>query len=294
MKKVLITGIDGFTGVYLEDLLTKAGYDVFGFVFPKSKNKKHILCNIINKSDVESALNSFKPDYIIHLAGISFVPHDDIKQIYDINFFGTLNILDALLENGIRPKKIVLASSANVYGNPSVEVIDETACPVPVNHYAISKLAMEFMARTYFDRLNLLITRPFNYTGVGQAEQFLIPKIVRHYKEGARTVELGNLDVVREFSDVRSVVDVYERLMVCDAKSEIVNVCSGIGVSLMEIIRTMNAMAGYEIAVKVNPDFVRTNEVEKLIGSPDKLFSLIGERKKIPIADTLRWMFESL
>jgi nucleoside-diphosphate-sugar epimerase len=112
--------------------------------------------------------------------------------VYDINFFGTLNILDALVELGQRPAKIVLASSANVYGNPPVEVIDESVCPMPVNHYAISKLAMEFMARTYFDRLNILITRPFNYTGVGQGDNFLIPKIVRHYQEGKTEIELGN------------------------------------------------------------------------------------------------------
>ena len=293
MRRVLITGIEGFTGVYLEDLLTKAGYDVFGLVFPYSNDKKHVPCNIVNRNDVVSALNDLRPDYIIHLAGISFVPHSDIKQIYDINLFGTLNILDVLLEIRLKPIKVVLASSANVYGNPTMESIDESVCPAPVNHYATSKLAMEIMARTYFDRLSILITRPFNYTGVGQPEQFLIPKIVGHFKKGKKTIELGNLDVIREFSDVRSVVDVYKRLMECDAKSEITNVCSGSGVSLMEIIRKMNEIAGYEIDVKVNHEFVRKNEVKKLIGSPNKLFSLIGEIKRFPLAETLRWMFES-
>ena len=293
MKKVLITGIDGFTGVYLEELLTQSGYDVFGLVLSQSKKSKHIPCNIIDKREVVSALKNVKPDFIIHLAGMSFVRHDDIRQIYDINFFGTLNILDALLDIRLKPEKVVLASSANVYGNPSVGVIDETVCPAPVNHYANSKLAMEFMARTYFGSLNILMTRPFNYTGIGQSEQFLIPKIVKHFKEKKRTIELGNLEVVRDFSDVRLVTAVYKMLMECDARSEIVNVCSGIGVSLLEIIRLMNAIAGYEIMVKVNPDFVRANEVEKLIGSPDKLFSLVGKTKMIPIAETLKWMFES-
>jgi len=293
MKRVLITGVEGFTGVYLEDLLTKAGYDVFGLVFPHGNDKKHIPCNIVNRNDVVSALTDLRPDYIIHLAGISFVPHSDIKQVYDINLFGTLNILDALLEKSLKPYKVILASSANVYGNPAVESIDETVCPAPVNHYAISKLAVEFMARTYFERLPILIARPFNYTGVGQSEQFLIPKIVSHYKKGKKTIELGNLDVIREFSDVRSVVEVYKRLMECNSQAEIVNVCSGIGVSLIEIIRKMNEIAGYEIDVTVNPEFVRTNEIKKLIGSPNKLFSLLGEINKIPLAETLRWMFES-
>ena len=291
MKKVLITGIDGFTGVYLEDLLTKAGYDVYGLVYPKSSSKKHVVCNIAEKAGLTSAFLSIKPDYIIHLAGISFVPHSDLKQIYDINFFGSLNILDALLETGVTPDKIVIASSANVYGNPAVEVIDESVCPVPVNHYANSKLAMEFMTRNYFDRLNILITRPFNYTGVGQGGQFLIPKIVTHFKDRKKEIELGNLDVVRDFSDVRFVAKVYQKLMECRATSEIVNICSGTGISLLEIIDTMNAMAGYEINTVKNPLFVRMNEVKTLIGSNRKLLSLIGEQKTDHFEDTLRWMF---
>jgi nucleoside-diphosphate-sugar epimerase len=293
MKKVLITGIDGFTGVYLEDLLTKSGYDVYGLVYPKSIRNTHLVCNIAVLQEVVTVFKSVKPDYIVHLAGISFVPHSNVKQMYDINFFGSLNILDALLETGVTPDKIVLASSANVYGNPSVEVIDETVCPIPVNHYANSKLAMEFMARNYFDRLNILITRPFNYTGVGQGVQFLIPKIVSHFKENKQEIELGNLDVVRDFSDVRFVAEVYQKLMECRATSELVNICSGKGVSLLEIIDAMNSMAGYEIITVKNPLFVRLNEVKTLIGSSSKLISLIGEQKKFPFEKTLRWMFDS-
>jgi nucleoside-diphosphate-sugar epimerase len=292
-KKVLITGIDGFTGVYLEDLLTKAGYDVYGLVYPKSNKTTHLVCNITNLQEVVTVFQSVKPDYVVHLAGISFVPHSNVKQMYEINFFGSLNVLDALLKTGITPDKIVLASSANVYGNPAVEVIDETLCPIPVNHYATSKLAMECMARTYFERLNILIARPFNYTGVGQNGQFLIPKIVKHFSEKRREIELGNLDVVRDFSDVRFVAVAYKKLMECAETSEIVNICSGTGISLMEIISKMNALAGYEITTKINPAFVRKNELKTLIGSNNKLISLIHERNSISFEDTLRWMFES-
>lgn len=291
MKKVLITGIDGFTGVYLEDLLIRSGYDVFGLVYPNSGSGKHVLCNIADKPDVVSAVSAIRPDYIIHLAGISFVPHSDIAQIYRVNYFGTLNILEAVLEIGLSPEKIVLASSANVYGNPTPEVIDESLCPAPVNHYAISKLNMELMARTYFDRLNILISRPFNYTGAGQGEQFLIPKIVKHFRERKSLIELGNLDVIRDFSDVRFVVEVYKRLMECSSTSEVVNICSGTGVSLMEIIDAMNAMSGYEITVRMNPAFVRKNEIKMLLGSQKKLISLIGRPKAYTIHETLQWMF---
>ena len=293
MNKVLITGIDGFTGVYLEALLNKAGYDVYGLVYQKSVNNKHVVCNITKKKEILSALKSVCPDYIVHLAGISFVAHKEITQLYDINFFGAINILDVILEIGLTPKKVILPSSSNVYGNPNVEILDETICPVPVSHYATSKLAMEFIAKTYFDRLNILITRPFNYTGIGQSGEFLIPKIIRHFKERKLEIELGNLDVVRDFSDVRFVADIYKRLMECDTASEIVNICTGIGVSLMEIIEKMNAIAGYEIRTIKNSDFIRQNEVKTLIGSNSKLFSLIGKQEVRPFEETLRWMFEA-
>jgi nucleoside-diphosphate-sugar epimerase len=293
MKKVLITGIDGFTGLYLEGILAKAGYDVYGVVYPKSFRKTHLVCNITVLQEVVSVIKSVKPDYVIHLAGISFVPHSDVKQIYDINFFGSLNILDALLEAGVSPHKVVLASSSNVYGNPAVKVIDETICPAPISHYANSKLSMEFMARNFFDRLNILITRPFNYTGRGQGIHFLIPKIVAHFREGKNEIELGNLDVVRDFSDVRFVAEVYKKLLECRATSEIVNICSGKGVSLLEIIDRMNLMAGYKIKTVINPLFVRNNELKKLIGSNKKLLSLIGEQRTYAIEETLRWMFDA-
>jgi nucleoside-diphosphate-sugar epimerase len=227
------------------------------------------------------------------LAGISFVPHSDVRQIYDVNLFGTLNILDALSELKLTPGKVVIASSANVYGNPQVEMIDENVQPEPVNHYANSKLAMEFMARAYFDRLRILITRPFNYTGVGQGGQFLIPKIVAHFKERKKEIELGNLDIVRDFSDVRFVSDIYKRLMECDNASEIVNVCSGRGISLQEIIGKMREMTGHSIKTVKNLEFVRKNEVKTLVGSNRKLFSLLGDQKVYSIEETLRWMLEA-
>jgi len=293
MKKVLITGIDGFTGVYLEKLLTAAGYDVYGLAYPRSGKRKHLVCDITDRKELVASLNVVRPDFVIHLAGISFVPHSDVSQIYAINYLASINILDALLEIGLRPEKIVLASSANVYGNPSMEVVDESLCPSPISHYAISKLNMEFMARTYFDRLNILITRPFNYTGVGQAEHFLIPKILRHFKDRKHEIELGNTEVARDFSDVRFVAEVYKKLMECPAASESVNICSGVSTSLIDIIRTMNEMAGYEINVVVNPAFIRGNEVITLSGSPNRLFSLIGDMKVYSVESTLRWMFET-
>lgn len=292
-KRVLITGVGGFTGRWLSMYLSEVGYTVHGLVHRGPVGRQETIADLADSAQLRSALNAVRPDFIVHLAAITFVPHGDIAEMYRTNLIGTLNLLDAALAIGLQPRKILLAGSANVYGNPPVEVIDETVCPAPVNHYAASKLTMEHMARTYCDRLPIIITRPFNYTGPGQAGHFLIPKIVNHYRERRTAIELGNLDVIRDFSDVRFVTHVYRLLLESEIQGETVNVCSGQGVALGEIIEQMNRIAGYAISVRVNPDFVRTNEVRRLIGSPHRLFALIGAVPIIPINGILQNLYHS-
>lgn len=290
-KKVLITGANGFTGRWLGVHLREAGYTVYGLVHRESVNPQEIAADLLDKARLCAVLDAVHPDFIVHLAAITFVPHGDAAEIYQTNLTGTLNVLEAVLAVGLKPQKVLLASSANVYGNPPVEVVDETVCPAPVNHYAVSKLAMESMARTYCDQLPIIITRPFNYTGPGQAGHFLIPKIVNHYREQRPVIELGNLDVTRDFSDVRFVVNAYRHLLESDIQGETVNICSGQGVALGEIIEQMNRIAGYAITVQVNPDFVRANEIRRLIGSPHRLFTLIGALPVIGINDILQNLY---
>ena len=121
-------------------------------------------------------------DAVIHLAGIAFVAHGLPDDIYNVNLLGTRHLLSALDELGFGQSGVVLASSANIYGNAEKSPIPETTTPAPANDYAVSKLAMEHMARLFADKLPIVVTRPFNYTGRGQDKKFLIPKIVSHFK----------------------------------------------------------------------------------------------------------------
>jgi nucleoside-diphosphate-sugar epimerase len=193
------------------------------------------------------------------------------------------------------PRRILLASSANVYGTPAVEVIDESICPAPVNHYACSKLAMEHMAHNWMDKLPIVITRPFNYTGIGQDDKFLIPKIVSHYQRRAPFIELGNLDVSRDFSDVRDVVERYVHLLLDaeDVAGQTFNVCSGQAHSLREIMALTEQLSGHSLDIRVNPAFVRANEVPRLLGSAARLQQYLGPFSPIPMEQTLRWMLET-
>jgi len=295
MKRALITGIHGFTGQYLAQSLRAAGYRVFGTALsPSAEEQDVIAVDLSDRDAVQRMAEEVQPDVVVHLAAIAFVAHSDIEAMYRVNLLGTRHLLEALAGLANKPSAVLLASSANIYGNAEVEPISEAVAPAPANDYAVSKLAMEYMARLWMERLPITIVRPFNYTGQGQHENFLLPKIVSHFKRGARDIELGNLHVWRDFSDVRMVVDSYCRLVELGGElaGQTFNVCSGMGHSLGEVLDMMAGIAGYRINVSVNPAFVRSNEVVRLVGSNAKLQAAIGTLHQRPLAETLRWMYE--
>ena len=292
MQKVLITGIDSFTGTHLSKYLKNSDYDVYGTSLFKSGDQEY-KCDITNKDDILKVLQSVKPDYIIHLSAISFVGHANNEEFYKVNTIGTTNILDALLELKIKPLKTILVSSATVYGNQGLEILDESLCPQPENHYGASKYAMESLAKSYFGRLPIIITRPFNYTGVGQAENFLIPKIVSHFKEAKKHIELGNLHVCREFNDIHFVCVVYKRLLQTTKDSLTLNIATNRGITLLDVVDMMQEIAGFKIEIKVNPALVRPNEINNLTGSPKKLFETIGVLEVQEFQKTLIEMYEA-
>ncbi|WP_313705517.1 GDP-mannose 4,6-dehydratase [Massilia sp.] len=292
-RRALITGLRGFTGHYMERELLDAGYRVFGTAMPGDAAGSDIFpVDLCDRAAVAAMVEQVQPDVVVHLAGIAFVGHGDAEQIYRVNVAGTRNLLEALAAGPHRPSAVLLASSANIYGNASVPFIDENVAPAPANDYAVSKLAMEYMARLWMDRLPIVIARPFNYTGRGQSENFLLPKIVAHFRRKAPQIELGNLAIARDFSDVRMVAYSYRRLLAAAPAGEAFNICSGRSHSLSGVLDMMAEIAGYRIEVRVNPAFVRANDVLTLTGDNTKLASVIGPIPTRPLSETLRWMAE--
>lgn len=289
--KALITGIKGFTGRYLAAELCAHGWEVWGLgAHPEPDDKRYRQVDLGDGPGLQSVVAELRPDVVIHLAAVAFVGHGEADAFYRVNLVGTRNLLAALAASGVQPRCVLLASSANVYGNATAGVLDETTPPDPANDYAVSKLAMEYMARLWMDKLPIVITRPFNYTGVGQAASFLLPKIVDHFRRKAGHIELGNIDVWRDFSDVRAVAEAYRKLLEARPAGAIVNVCSGQSYSIRDVITMAETITGQTMQVKSNPAFMRSHEVKSLCGDASRLRAFIGDWQPPPLKDTLEWM----
>lgn len=281
--KIAVTGAQGFTGRIVCARARDVGHDIVA-----------LDADLNDKTALANAVEAAAPDAILHLAAISFVGHADEEAFYKVNVIGTMNLLAAAAKLPVKPRKILIASSANIYGNCPVSPIGEDTVPAPVNHYATSKLAMEHMARTYADRLPLVIARPFNYTGIGQAPDFVIPKIVDHFRHKRPFIELGNIHVEREFNDVRMVADAYLALLDHGPVGEAFNICTGEAHTLQHVMALLEDITGHRIETRVNPAFVRANEVHRLCGDPAKLDSLLHAHgrtmQKPTLRETLEWM----
>lgn len=281
--KILITGANGFTGRAFERAAEAAGHATVA-----------LRTNLADAGALTVELLDADFDAVVHLAAISFVPHADDVAFYAVNTVGTANLLQALRQRVRPPLAVLLASSANVYGNSPNSPLNEAEPPQPVNHYAASKLAMEKIALTQADTQPLFITRPFNYTGPGQAEQFLIPKLVKHFAQKAPVISLGNLYVEREFNDIGFVCDAYLGLLEFGETGQIYNICSGQPYTLNHVLQVLRDLTGHSPEIQVNPAFVRANEVHRLCGNPGKLMELFACHGKTLLNPTLEQTLERM
>ena len=297
MTKVLVTGANGFTGRFVVKALAARGKEVHALVRKPGAVidgavSSHA-CDLADATALGAAIKAIAPDRVVHLAAIAFVAHGDVDEMYRTNIVGTRNLLEALSRQG-SPGSVIAASSANIYGKACSGIIDEATPADPANDYGITKLTVEHLAKLYSDRLPITVTRPFNYTGVGQAADYLVPKIVDHVRRRAPRMEIGNINVERDFADVRTVAEIYARLDDApNTSGHTYNICSGQAVSLRYIIDTACQLAGHTMEIAINPEFMRANEVRFLCGNPARLEAAIGPVDMPPLEATLRWMLEA-
>lgn len=297
-KRVLITGITGFTGRYVARQFIELGCEVYGFSHANNRMmegvKQIYAVSLSNYQGLKQAVDSIKPHYVIHLAAISFVAHADISELYETNVIGTRNLLEALKNASVLPESVIVASSANVYGNNnSGQPLDESTVLAPVNDYAVTKVSGEYISTLYNHIFPITVVRPFNYTGLLQNNNFLVPKIVQAAKTRQPIIELGNLDVARDFSDVRDVARFYAELVQSADinQSRIINICSGDSYTLEQILQYAQQAASHRFdKVVVNPAFVRSNEIKLLVGNPSLLNSKVASNARFTLEQTIQWM----
>lgn len=300
-KRVLITGITGFTGRYVARQFIELGCEVYGFSHANNRMmegvKQIYAVSLTNYQGLKQAIDSIKPHYVIHLAAISFVAHADISELYETNVIGTRNLLEALKTTSVLPESVIVASSANVYGNNnSGRPLNESTILAPVNDYAVTKVSGEYISSLYNNIFPITVVRPFNYTGLGQNPNFLVPKIVQAAKTRQPVIELGNLDVARDFSDVRDVARFYAELIQSAEinQSRTINICSGDSYTLEQILEYAQQATNHRFdEILVNPAFVRSNEIKLLVGDPSLLNSKVANAARFTLEQTIRWMINS-
>jgi nucleoside-diphosphate-sugar epimerase len=292
-ERILITGGTGFTGRLLDQRLRDDGNDVLALGHNAADAAEIPSFDLRNFDSITGKLTQFRPDVIVHLAGIAETQHRALDQMYSANVIGTANLFAALATSNITPRLMLIASSAQVYASVgSSLLLSEESALGPKTHYGISKHATEEIASIYAQDIPIVICRPFNYTGPGQTAAFLVPKIVQHYVQGRHEIRLGNLDLYRDLSDVDRIVEAYARLISTSTSPNVVNICSGRSIHLADIITIMDDLSGYAMKVVADPALFRKDETRMLIGSPSRLEALVGPLPNPEFRETLVRMYE--
>lgn len=310
IDKYLITGYSGFVSKHFLDYLEKnlcnaevLGLDTNEPLFNQA-NYKVIKCafkkvDLLDKKQVESVIKEFKPNYILHLASYSSVAYSWKNPVESFtnntNIF--LNLIEAVRVNNCICRVLSIGSSEE-YGNvsPADIPLKETQVVKPLSPYAVARVSQEMLSKVYADSYNMdiVMTRSFNHIGTGQKDIFVIPSFAKQLihlkKEGTSKKELvtGDTSIVRDFIDVKSVVEAYYLLFKKGKKGEIYNICSGIGTSLNDVIKMMTSILDIDINHTIDPQLVRPNDNKVIIGSNDKITKDTGWTNVIPLEQSLK------
>ena len=284
---LLATGLSGFVGAYCAQQL--GAVDLLFDGRP---------ADLRRPEEVRAALAQARPEQVIHLAAQSSVMAavEDPALTYEVNFGGTLNLLQALAESGFRGRMLYVGS-ADVYGVvPEGELPVAEARPLkPLNPYAVSKVAAEALCYQWSQGgpFEIVMARPFNHIGPGQGPRFAVASFARQIAacragRAAGPLVVGDIDTTRDFSDVRDIVRAYGALLASGRNGETYNVCSGVERSLRDVIGALLAAAGIEMEIQVDPQRLRAVEQRRMRGSFAKLRADTGWQPQVPFEQTLK------
>jgi len=296
--KAFITGISGFVGKHLADFLISKHIEVFGIDiadgFERNSKVHYSKADIFDSKALTDLLSNINPDYIFHLAGYSSVKKsfEQPELCKKINVLGSKSLFDAVLASGIQPK-ILIISSADIYGIPKKLPLVETHELHPVSPYAESRKEQEELCRYYYDTYNLhiIIARSFPHIGPGQQPIFVVSDFAKQIAEIENgkepVIRVGNLKARRDFIDVRDVVKAYLLGVEKGKTGEIYNICSGTSYSIKEILDMLLSLTTVKIKVKQDLQRVRQNDIPDLRGDNSKFFQQTGWSPRIALKTTL-------
>lgn len=300
--RVLVTGIEGFVGAHLARELNNRGHEVYGIhcATPREQPPATLFsCDIRDFNAVRKALEQCRPDWLIHLAGVSSVAEAEKNPFLtcQVNTVGTLKLLIAVHQLML-PCRILLISSADVYGKSDRPHL-ETDLPQPLTAYAQSKLLAEELGRLYHQTwdMDIVILRPFSHTGPGQREMFVFAKVASHIArvelgKAEPVLEMGDLEVRRDYTDVRDIVRAYVLALENCPAGETYNVTSGKPVRLREGVEILLELARQEIEIRQGAVEKRAYDIPFLSGSSEKFHRATGWRAEIPLKKTLSDLLE--
>jgi GDP-4-dehydro-6-deoxy-D-mannose reductase len=286
-KKMLVTGYDGFVGSHF--------CAAYGGI-PLADHEG--LVDLRDAARVHSAIAALAPEAVLHLAAQSSVPQSfsDPMETLSINFLGTLNLLQALSARGFQGV-FVYIGSADVYGKVSeAELPARETYPLrPRSPYAVSKVAAEALCYQWSQTENfrVVLTRPFNQIGPKQNSRFAIPGFARQIVEirrGARPPVLvtGDLDVTRDFTDVRDAIRAYRILLESGKNGEVYNICSGRERTLRSLVVRLLEIAGVQAELQIDSALLRATEQRRMVGDSTKINEGLGWAPEIPMDKTLQ------
>jgi GDP-4-dehydro-6-deoxy-D-mannose reductase len=308
----LVTGISGFVGGHLAEHLVASGDLVVGLsasgrwpaeLARLGRSVRIERCDLIETGEAELAdlLRRKQPEVIYHLAAQSNPQQSvsDPRGTWALNLGGSLNLLEAVKSSGLKPR-VILVSSGVCYGNPAPALIPvREDCPLrPNNPYAASKAAADLLGIQHYlgHGTEVVIVRPFNHAGPRQSPRYVLAALavqVAEVEAGRRDcVEVGNLDVVRDFTDVRDVVRGYRLLALHGQPGEIYNLGSGRGTKIADALERLRSVAQKPIAVRVDPGRVRPVDQPLLVADASNLRTATGWEPGFTIEQTLADMLE--
>ena len=306
--RILITGLNGFAGRYLEEYLSSiSGIKIGGTIFARNfqeakksfpKNVSAFKCDLTDKKATGIVVKSFKPDAVFHLAGIASTGDswDEAEKVLQTNIMSQLNILNALKEHS--PKaKIIIISSAQVYGSVKKKELPTTEFTKlrPTNPYTVSKITQESLGYQYFNSFGIpaVILRPSNHIGPRQEAFFAVAHFAKQIidiEKGLQrpVIKVGNLESLRDFTDVRDIVKAYYLAILKCKPGEIYNIGSGHAVKMKDILKKLLSLSKVKIKVKIDKNLLRPSDVPVLEVDCSKFKKKTGWKPEISLDKTLK------